>query len=75
MKGYDQRPVNPDNWLTHLNEGESEEQRQFVKVIHLPIGEAWEEVTDEYYQEWEDEHKPKPEPEPEQEDVEPVNEE
>ena len=63
MKGYDQRPVNLDNWLTHLNDGESEEQRQFAKVIHLPIGEAWDEVTDEYYQEWHEKYQPKPEPE------------
>lgn len=61
MKGYDQRPQDPNNWLTHLNEGESEEQRQFVKVIHLPIGEAWDEVTDEYYQEWKEKYQPEPE--------------
>ena len=61
MKGYDQRVTNPDNWLTHLNEGEGEEQRLFVKVIHLPEGQAWDEVTDEYYQEWKEKYQPKPE--------------
>lgn len=61
MKGYDQRVTNPDNWLTHLNEGESEEQRQFVKVIHLPEGQAWDEVTDEYYQEWKEKYQPESE--------------
>lgn len=65
MKGYDQRPQNPDNWLTHLNEGESEEQRQFVKVIHLPIGEAWDEVTDEEKEKWEEEYQQPEPPEPE----------
>lgn len=63
MKGYDQRPVNPDNWLTHLNERESEEQRQFVKVIHLPEGQAWDEVTDGYYREWKEKYQPEPEQE------------
>ena len=63
MKGYDQRVTNPDNWLTHLNEGESEEQRQFVKVIHLPIGEAWDEVSNEYYEEWCEKYQPEQEPE------------
>ena len=66
MKGYDQRVTNPDNWLTHLNEGESEEQRQFVKVIHLPERQAWDEVTDEYYQEWKERYQPEP-PQPEKE--------
>lgn len=61
MKGYDQRPQDPNNWLTHLNEGEGEEQRQFVKVIHLPEGQAWDEVTDEYYQEWKEKYQPEPE--------------
>ena len=66
MKGYDQRVTNPDNWLTHLNEGENEKQRQFVKVIHLPIGEAWDEVTDEYYQEWMEKYQPEAEQEEQQ---------
>lgn len=58
MKGYDQRPQDPNNWLTHLREGDSEGQRQFVKVIHLPIGEVWEEKKDEYYQEWKEKYRP-----------------
>lgn len=62
MKGYDQRPQDPNNWLTHLF-GEDEAQRQFVKVIHLPEGQAWEEVTDEYYQEWKEKYQPEPQPE------------
>ena len=54
MKGYDQRVTQPDNWLTDWN-------GQFVKVIHLPIGEAWAECTNEEKEEWEREH-PQPEP-------------
>lgn len=60
MKGYDQRVSQPDNWLTDI----AEENRQFVKVIHLPIGEAWTECTNEEKEQWEEEHKPQPEPEP-----------
>lgn len=60
MKGYDQRPANPDNWLTALFT-EDEKDRQFVKVIHLPEGQAWDEVTDEYYQEWKEKYQPEPE--------------
>lgn len=67
MKGYDQRPQNPNNWLTHLNDGENEEQRQFVKVIHLPEGQSLAEVTDEAREQWEQEHQPEPQPvEPEE---------
>lgn len=60
IKGYDQRPQGPNNWLTHLNDGESEKQRQFVKVIHLPEGQTWDEVTDEYYKEWSEKYRPEP---------------
>lgn len=52
-KGYDQRVSVEDNWLTKWN-------GTFVKVIHLPIGEVWEEVTDEYYQEWKEKYQPEP---------------
>ncbi len=54
MKGYDQRPENPDNWLSDM----AEENRQFVKVIHLPIGQAWIEQTNSEKEEWEHEHHP-----------------
>ena len=64
IKGYDQRPVNPDNWL---HDG-AEENRQFVKVIHLPIGQAWAECTNEEKEQWEEEHKPETEPEKETEE-------
>lgn len=57
MKGYDQHVTNPDNWLTALFT-EDEKDRQFVKVIHLPEGQAWDEVTDEYYQEWKEQYEP-----------------
>ena len=60
MKGYDQRPQDPNNWLMHLNDGDSEEQRQFVKVIHLPEVQAWDEVTDEYYKEWSEKYQQEP---------------
>lgn len=60
MKGYDQRVSNPDNWLTHLF-GEDETQRQFVKVIHLLIGQSWDEVSNEYYEEWKEKYQPEPE--------------
>lgn len=60
MKGYDQRVTQPDNWLTALFT-EDEKDRQFVKVIHLPEGQAWNEVTDEYYQEWKEKYQPEPE--------------
>ena len=56
MKGYDQRVSQPDNWL---HDG-AEENRQFVKVIHLPIGESWTECTDVEKIAWEEEHKPEP---------------
>lgn len=61
MKGYDQTPQNPDNWLTD----NAEKNRQFVKIIHLPIGEEWAECTNEAKEEWEREHNPEPE-EPEE---------
>ena len=64
MKGYDQRPQDPNNWLTNL-EGEDETQRQFVKVIHLPEWQAWYEVTDEYYKDWKEKYYPEQEPETE----------
>ena len=57
MNGYDQRVTQPDNWLTALFT-EDEKDRQFVKVIHLPEGQAWDEVTDEYYQEWKEKYQP-----------------
>lgn len=64
-KGYDQTPKNPDNWLTD----NAEENRQFVKVIHLPIGEEWAECTNEEKEQWEHDHQ-----QPAPENVEPVNE-
>lgn len=57
MKGYDQRVTQPDNWLTALFT-EDEKDRQFVKVIHLPEGQAWDEVTDVYHQEWKEKYQP-----------------
>lgn len=59
MKGYDQKVSQPDNWLHDV----AEQSRQFVKVIHLPIGESWEECTNEEKEAWEKEHKPESEPE------------
>ena len=56
MKGYDQRVTQPDNWLHDWN-------GTFVKVIHLPEGQSWDECTNEEKEQWEEEHKPK---EPEQ---------
>lgn len=58
MIGYDQRVTQPDNWL---HDGAPDYTRQFVKVIHLPIGEAWTECTNEEKEQWEREH-PAPEP-------------
>lgn len=59
MKGYDQRPNNPDNWLHNG----AENDRVFVKVIHLPEGQSWIECTNEEKEEWEREHQPEPEQE------------
>ena len=64
MKGYDQRVSNEDNWLTTLFT-DNEKERQFAKVVHLPIGQVWDEWTAEQYNEWQDKYNPQPEPEPE----------
>ena len=64
MKGYDQRVSNEDNWLTALFT-DNEKDRQFAKVVHLPIGQAWDEWTTEQYNEWQKQYNPQPEPEPE----------
>ena len=53
-KGYDQRPTPPNEWL---HDG-AEDNRQFVKVIHLPIGEVWLECTNADKEQWEEEHRP-----------------
>ena len=60
MKGYDQRVSQPDNWLTALFTAD-EKDRQFVKVIHLPEGQAWDEWTTAQYQEWQERYNPQPE--------------
>lgn len=52
MKGYDQRVTQPDNWLHNG----AEENRQFVKVVHLPVGQSWTECTNEEKEDWEREH-------------------
>ena len=62
MIGYDQRVSQPDNWL---HDG-AEENRQFVKVIHLPIGQEWHECTDAEKVAWEEEHKPAEPEQPEE---------
>jgi hypothetical protein len=51
MNGYDQRVTQPDNWLTKLFT-QDEKERNFVKVIHLPVEEAWDEWTAEQWQAW-----------------------
>ena len=56
-KGYDQRVTQPDNWLHNG----AEENRQFVKVIHLPEGQSWSECTNAEKEAWEEEHKPQEE--------------
>ena len=66
MNGYDQRVTQPDNWLTVLFT-QDEHDRQFVKVIHLPEGQAWDEWTDAQYQEWKEKYQPEPEQGPENE--------
>lgn len=58
MKGYDQRVSQPDNWLHNG----AEENRVFVKVVHLPEGQEWAECTNEEKEAWEEEHRPQPEP-------------
>lgn len=58
IKGYDQRVSQPDNWLHNG----AEENRVFVKVVHLPEGQAWAECTNEEKEAWEEEHRPQPEP-------------
>ena len=57
MKGHDQRVTQPDNWLHNG----AEENRQFVKVVHLPIGQEWPECTNAEKEAWEEEHKPQEE--------------
>lgn len=61
MIGYDQRVTQPDNWLHNG----AEENRQFVKVVHLPVGQEWAECTNEEKEQWEQEHAPKVEEQPE----------
>lgn len=56
MKGYDQRVSQPDNWLHNG----AEENRVFVKVVHLPEGQEWAECTNEEKEAWEEEHRPQP---------------
>lgn len=62
MKGKEQRPTPPGEWL-YQDSGES---RFFAKVVYLPdSAPAWAECTTEEKERWEREH-PQPEPEPEQ---------
>lgn len=49
MIGYEQKVTQPENWLTDM----AENDRQFVKVIRLPFGEAWAECTDAEKEAWE----------------------
>lgn len=60
MNGYDQRVTQPENWLTKLFT-QDEHDRQFVKVVHLPVGQAWDEWTDAQYQEWKEQYQPEDE--------------
>ena len=68
MKGYDQRVTEPDNWLTALFT-DDEKDRQFVKVIHLPEGQAWDEWTDAQYQAWKEQYEPETSENENKEDV------
>ena len=49
---HEQKVTQPDNWL---HDG-AEIDRQFVKFVHLPEGQAWEECTNEEKEDWEREH-------------------
>ena len=54
IKGHEQRVLIEDNWLT-------DGRGNFVKVITLPEGTNWYEVTDEARIAWEEEHNSQPE--------------
>ena len=58
-----QVPTPPNEWLTRL-QTEDEKDREFAKVLLLPAGaKQWDECTQEFWQQWQDEYNPQPEPE------------
>lgn len=61
MKTKEQRPTPPNEWLTRLVTP-NEKDREFVKILSLPISEPlWDECTDDFYREWQDKYNPQPE--------------
>ena len=54
IKGHEQKVLIEGDWLT-------DGRGNFVKVITLPEGTNWDEVTDEAKKAWEEEHNPKTE--------------
>jgi hypothetical protein len=62
MKVIKQVPAEGFDWLTKL-ETADEKDRKFGKVVYRPESEpAWDDWTQEQWQEWQDEYNPQPEP-------------
>lgn len=55
-----QVPTPPNAWLTRLLT-QDEKDREFAKVLSLPDGATpWDECTQEFYDDWQEEYNPQP---------------